>query len=508
MATSTSSTTTSAAGPAQPAGGPAAAAPAGGAPPAPALIGAAPPSPAGPAPDDGGPLRLPPGSRLPRPLQTLRFSMRQIELVFRLRRQFGEVFRFRGMIDDDLIVVTSHPDHVKSLFTARPELAPSLTGESPLRPIVGTNSVLTAVGPRHMRQRKLLLPPFHGEAVQRYAAMIADVAEREIDRWPVGTPIRLAPRMQAITLDVIMAGIFGIEGQPRPGTPEHALREAVRWGVALSVRPEAQLLELLNLNQVEPRGPLRRLLARLDRHLYGVIEARRAAPDAAERTDILSLLLRTTDEDGTPLTDRELRDELLTLVLAGHETTANSLAWIFERLVRTPHAYARVRDAARSGDAAGAEAAVPNGAADPDGYLEATIHEGMRSRPVIPIIGRRVMVPWQLGDYRVPAGTSVLMSILLVHHREDVYPDPFAFRPERFLGVRPGTYTWIPFGGGIRRCLGATLAMAEQRVVLRAIARRTDLAAVDPAPEKARHRNVTMIPAHGARVVVTAKRPG
>lgn len=510
MATSSRSSTPSAApaaGPAPRSAGPAgddAGRPATG----PALIGEAPPSPAGPAPDDGAPLALPPGSRLPRPLQTLRFSMRQIELVFRLRRQFGEVFRFRGMLDDDLIVVTSHPDHVKSLFTARPELAPSLTGESPLRPIVGPNSVLTAVGPRHMRQRKLLLPAFHGEAVQRYAAMIAEVAEREIDRWPVGEPIRLAPRMQAVTLDVIMAGIFGIEGVPQPGTPEHALREAIRWGIALSVRPEAQLLELLNLNQVEPRGPLRRLLARLDRHLYAVIEARRAAPDAAQRTDILSLLLQTTDEDGTPLTDRELRDELLTLVLAGHETTANSLAWIFERLVRTPHAYERVRDVARSGDAAGAAAAVPAGPADPNGYLEATIHEGMRSRPVIPIIGRRVMVPWQLGDYRVPAGTSVLMSILLVHHREDVYPDPFSFRPERFVGVKPGTYTWIPFGGGIRRCLGASLAMAEQRVVLRAIARRTDLAAVDPAPERARHRNVTMIPAHGARVVVTAKRSG
>jgi cytochrome P450 len=195
------------------------------------------------------------------------------------------------------------------------------------------------------------------------------------------------------------------------------------------------------------------------------------------------------------MTDEELRDELLTLVLAGHETTANSLAWTFERLLRTPHAYARLREEVRAG-----------GAGEPGAdYVEATIHESMRVRPVVPAIGRRVTVPWQLGEWRLPAGSSVVVSILLVHHREDVYPEPFAFRPERFLGVKPGTYTWIPFGGGIRRCLGATLAMAEQRVVLRAIARRTDMRAPDPAPERARHRNVTMIPERGAQVVLTAR---
>jgi cytochrome P450 len=425
---------------------------------------------------------------LPRALQTLRFSIRQIEFVFRARRELGEVFSFNGALDDT--VSTSHPDHVRSLFTAKPEEAPSLTGESPLRPILGPNSVLTSVGPRHMRQRKLLLPPFHGEAVQRYADMIAAAAEREIDRWPPHTPFALAPRMQAITLDVIMAGIFGVEGAPAPGTPEHGLREQIREMVALSSRREAQLFELLNLRSEEPIGPLKAFLKVLDGHVYAVIEARRAGP--RDRVDILSLLLDAETEDGERLTDRELRDELLTLVLAGHETTANSLAWAFERLVRHPAAYERLREVAVSGD-------------DPDGWVEAVIHETMRSRPVIPIIGRRVQVPWRLGDYRVPAGTAVLMSILLVHHRDDVYPDPFAFRPERFLGVKPGTYTWIPFGGGIRRCLGAALAMAEQRVVLRAIARRTALEAADPAPERARHRNVTMIPEAGARVVMTAR---
>jgi cytochrome P450 len=455
----------------------------------PGLIGEAPPSPAGPAPDDGAPDRLPPSLPLPRALQTLRFSVRQIEYVFRARRELGDVFLFRAALDDP--VITSHPDHVRSLFTAKPEEAPSLTGESPLRPIVGPNSVLTAVGPRHMRQRKLLLPPFHGEAVQRYTEIITEAAERDIDRWPLGTPFELAPRMQAITLDVIMAGIFGVEGTPAGGTPEHGLRREIRRMVALSTRPEAQLFELLNLASDEPIGPLRAFLALLDRHVYALIEERRA--DERERTDILSLLLSAETEEGERLTDRELRDELLTLVLAGHETTANSLAWSFERLLRHSAAYDRLREVAGSDDD------------ESDAYVEAVIHETMRSRPVIPIIGRRVKLPWQLGEFRVPAETPVLMSILLLHHREDVYPDPFAFRPERFLDVKPGTYTWIPFGGGIRRCLGAALAMAEQRVVLRAIARRTRLEAADPAPERARHRNVTMIPAAGARVVMTSR---
>jgi cytochrome P450 len=454
------------------------------------LIGEAPPSAAGPALDGGG-VRLPPSLPLPRAAQTLRFSVRQIEFVFRARRELGEVFQLRGAIDDDIEAITCHPDHVRSLFTAKPEEAPSLTGESPLRPIVGPNSVLTAVGPRHMRQRKLLLPPFHGEAVQRYTAMIAEAADREIDGWPAGTPFALAPRMQAVTLDVIMAGIFGIEGSPAKGTPEYELRRVLRRLVDISTHPAAQLGELVNLGSDEPVGPTRMFLAMLDRQLYAVIAARRAAERG---DDILSLLFEAETEEGERMTDQELRDELLTLVLAGHETTANSLAWAFERLLRHPGAYDRVRDVARSDD-------------DPDGYLEATIHETMRSRPVIPVIGRRVTVPWQLGEYRMPADSAVLISILLLHHRDDVYPDPFSFRPERFVGVKPGTYTWIPFGGGIRRCLGAALAMAEQRVVLRAIARRTDLEPADPRPERARHRNVTMIPARGARVVMRSRRP-
>ena len=425
-----------------------------------------------------------PGSRLQTGLQ---LGLRQIEYVFRARREYGDVFRFPTLVHDEPVTMVNHPDHVKSLLTQK-DLAVSLTPESPLRPIVGANSTLTALGARHLRQRKLLLPPFHGEAIERYATMIAAAAEHEVDTWSAGETVALASRMQAITLDVIMSGVFGVEGHPQPGTPEHDLRGTVRALARMSTSAVGQVADFMNLGREEAVGIARIAIARLRKPVMEVIAQRRADADAAERNDILSLLLRAETEDGELLTDTELRDELVGLVLAGHETTANQLGWTFERLVRTPEAWERLR-------------------ADPDdaAYVDATIYESQRSRPVIPIIGRRVMAPWRFGEYGVAEGTPVLMSILLLHHREDLYPDPFAFRPERFLGSKPGTYTWIPFGGGIRRCLGAALAMAEMRIVLATIARRCDLRPARPEPERANHRNVTMIPAGNAAVVITAR---
>ena len=230
----------------------------------------------------------------------------------------------------------------------------------------------------------------------------------------------------------------------------------------------------------------------LERPIDLLIEQRRRAEDLAERRDILSMLLQARTEEGDALTSEEIRAELLTLVLAGHETTANSLAWAWERLTRTPRAHERLLDAVRTDT-------------DADAVIEQTIVETMRSRPVVPLTGRRVTVPWQLGDHAVPAGSGVLISILLVHHREDLYPEPFEFRPERWVDRKPDTYEWLPFGGGNRRCLGASLAMAEQRVVLGTMARRLDITCDDPAAEPALHRNVTMIPRRGARIVVRAR---
>jgi cytochrome P450 len=452
-------------------------------------------SPAGPL-DPGAPVHMPPGSSAPAALQGLRFARRPMTFALSAHRRYGDVWRIRVPTRSEAFVVTCHPDHLRSLLKADPADAPSLTGESPLRPILGPNSVLTSVGARHMRQRKLLLPPFHGEAVQRYVETIADIARQEIDHWPVGESFALAPRMQAVTLEVIMRGVFGVGVASDTTTSERRMRQALRRMLAASMSPLYLLVELRNARHFEPKGVLAAVMAMVDRQMYAVIRERRAAADRDRREDVLSLLLAARDEQGEPLTDPELRDELMSLVLAGHETTANSLAWTFERLLRTPAAYDRLRARVRSGDRDAAQE-----------YVEATIHEGMRNRPVIPMIARLTMRPWRLGDYTVPARTPVGVSIIALHHRADVYRDPHAFMPDRFVGVKPGTYTWIPFGGGIRRCLGATLAMAEQRVVLEAIARRTDLLAPDPAPARPRMRNVTMIPTGGCLVRVAHRYP-
>jgi cytochrome P450 len=428
---------------------------------------------------------------LPGTAQLLRFSQRQIEFVFGARRRLGSVFSLQAMSLP--AAVTGLSDDVRSLFTAKPEEAPSLAGRSALRPFVGSNPALTAVGKRHMRQRKLLLPPFHGEAIERYTQMIADTTEREIDRWPLNREFALAPRMQAITLDVIMAGIFGIEGRPKRGTAEHTARMLTKHSVRAEATATIQIAELMNVRRKEPFGLLEFLGSVPMRGIHAVIKQRRRAENLDERRDILSLLLQARTEEGEPLTDEELCAELLALVLAGHETTGNSLAWAWERLTHNPSAHERLREAVRT-------------EADADAVIEQTITETMRSRPVVPLIGRRVKRPWRLGSYAVPPATPVMISILLLHHQEDVYPDPFAFRPERWVDRKPGTYEWLPFGGGIRRCLGASLAMAEQRVVLGAMARRLDIEAPDPVPERATHRNVTMVPARGARVVVRSRR--
>src|SRR4051794_36750072 len=312
--------------------------------------------PQGPPPSPSGPLEsteegwnLPPAPPLSPLAQTVRFGVRPLGFTFKSRNALGEVFRVRLVSREESIVVTSHPDHVKALFTAKRDDAPSLTGESPLRPVVGPNSVLTSVGDRHMRQRKLLLPPFHGDAVKAYVDVITEAAEREVDRWRVGEPFALAPRMQAVTLDIIMAGVFGIEGRPEPGSPEARLRSGIRRLLGISTNPAWLLVELSNVGRDEPRGVLKAVLSWLDRLIYDAIDERRAR-GGAEGGAALSLLLAARDEDGQPLSDQELRDELLTLVLAGHETTANSLAWTFERLLRTPEPYSRLRTAVREGD--------------------------------------------------------------------------------------------------------------------------------------------------------------
>jgi cytochrome P450 len=460
------------------------------------------PSPAGPVSDGEVPaVGVPPAQNawgtVPhvgagRTLQTIRLGLDIGGTFFKAQREAGEVFSLNTRFDPRPVVVVSHPDHVKSLVS-QPDLAPSVTGESPIRPIVGL-SVLTANGAQHRRRRKLLMPPFHGDAIAAYREQIRAATARELDGWSTGTPFALAPAAQAITLDVIMAGIFGIEGELTDA--EAHLRERILWLLRMSMSRLALVGELINAGRQEPIGLLKWALTSVDRAMYAVIGQRRTDHVPGARNDILSLLLDARDEQGQGLTDEELRNELLTLVLAGHETTANTIAWAFERLLRHPDTYERLRDAVRS----------DNDSADQGGYLEATIHEAMRVRPVVPVIGRRATVRWQFGDVVASKGSRILVAIVLTHHRPDIYPDPYRFNPDRFLGVKPSTSEWLPFGGGSRRCLGAALAMEEMRIVLGEIARRTDLVVADSAPERPRNRNVTMIPGQGGRVIATTVR--
>ncbi|WP_019203674.1 cytochrome P450 [Tsukamurella sp. 1534] len=448
---------------------------------------------AGPV-DDGAGLPAPPELALHPLRASLGFTFREGDLAFRSARRHGEVFRSEFLGGPGKVVMISNPAHIASIM-GKPDLAPSATRFSPLRPIVGPDSVLTSVGPRHKQQRGLLLPQFHGRAVTAYQERIDEATARRIDEWRPGETVALADIGQAITLDVIMSAVFGIEDAVRATPSESAVRSSMIRLLQLSTHSLATVVQLINSRSREPRGVLKMVLNPLDRAIYGVIAERRRegadGPDGAGRTDILTVLMAARGDDGEPLGDGEIRDELLTLVLAGHETTSNTVAWTFERLTRTPDVYARAMEAARSGD---------------DAYVEALINESMRSRPVVPVVARELLAPWRFGEYAVERGRITLVSILLLHHRDDLYPRPFAFEPERFLGVKPSPQRLMPFGGGTRRCLGAGLALAELRVVISEILRRTDLAITDAPPERPQHRNVTMIPADGGLVRATVRR--
>lgn len=436
----------------------------------------------------------PPRSGLrPGPLwKSVHFIRRQGDMLFRDAARHGEVltYDFAGLGVGSAVVVCN-PAHITSLMTADPEIAPSATGRSPLRPIVGANSVLTSVGARHRRQRALLMPRFHGAAVASYQESIARATAARIDAWPVGESIPLAHLAQHLTLDVIMSAVFGLTDGIPSTDAERALRISMTRLLRLSTRPVATAGQVMNGFSENPVGITRMVLRPVDRAIAAILAERRAEQSAGGRADIAALLLDARTEDGEPLSDDEIRDELLTLVLAGHETTANMVAWTFERLTRSPAVYADAKDAI---------------ADDDDTYLAALINETMRVRPVVPMIARELLRPWIFGDTVVPEGSVALVSVLLLHHRDDLYPHPFAFDPGRFLDARPAPHTLMPFGGGNRRCLGAPLAMAELTTVVGEILKRVDLETHDRPAERPRHRNVTMIPEDGGLVRAKAIR--
>jgi cytochrome P450 len=430
--------------------------------------------------------RLPPGIRLHPFLQTLAWTLAPTWLMDRAARDLGDAFTLTFWPSGMKFVLVSDPDAVKQVFTASPEVAPSATGNSPLAAVMGASSVLTLTGPEHMRQRKLLLPPFHGERMREYEETIVEATRRDMASWPRGETMPLQARTRAITLEVILRAVFGVEAE-RMGP----LKEAIS-GLIEPMHVLAFLRIAMSKPSTErPSGAIGKALEVLDVRIYEEISRRRSEGDLEERTDILSLLMQARDEDGEAMTDGELRDELVTLLLAGHETTATAVAWAVERLVRHPEKLSRLRAEIAAGES--------------EEYLNAVVNETLRVRPVVPIVVRLLKQSMDVGIYTLPAETRVAPSIYLTNRNARIYEQPAEFRPERFLGATPETFSWIPFGGGIRRCIGASFALLEMKLMLR-----TMLAELEPEMpsdrrrrrgELIRRRAITLVPMAGAKVV-------
>jgi len=432
-----------------------------------------------------GPVKgLPPGPRMPRALQTAIWSREAQWFLEQGRARFGPMFSIKIAYEGDWVVLAD-PELVKQVFTGDPKVFHAGEGNQILRPILGDNSVLVLDEKPHMSQRKLLLPPFHGERMQAYGEKMTEIAAREIDSWPTGVPYKLRPRMQAITLEIIIETVFGVHD----GAQMEPLREALRDFLDLTTNPLLLLPVLLvGPDRVKSIPAFRRRVRRVDELIAREIGERRGAEDLAERDDVLSLMLQARHEDGSPMSDAEIRDELLTLLVAGHETTATALSWTMERLTRHPEKLERLRAEVLDGE---------------DEYLTATIQETLRLRPVISIVVRRLTEAVEIGGYELPAGAGVTPCIHLLHRDPGIYPDPDRFLPERFIDNPPGTYTWIPFGGGVRRCLGAAFAQFEMAVVLRELVRRHQIEPANPASERNYRRAITETPRHDATVVLS-----
>jgi cytochrome P450 len=432
--------------------------------------------------------QLPPGPRLPSALQTIGWWSRPTAFAERCRARYGRRFTIR-LLGQSPFVIISDPEEIKQVFQAPPEVLHPGEGAGILEPIVGPNSVILLDEGPHLRQRKLLLPAFHGERMQRLSGLMSELAEREVASWPLEQPVALHPPVRRLTLEIILRAVFGLERGAQLDELRDLLTEILAFGDSpLSLIPPAQRL----LKGRGPVGRMERISARADELIFGLIEERRGEHGDGE--DVLSMLLGARDEDGEPMTAPELRDELVTALVAGHETTASQLAWAFERIAREPHVQRRLH------------AELDDGA--DEAYLTATINEILRRRPVLPNAEPRlVKQPIEVGGIRYEPGVVLFASAYLVHHDPAIYPDPYAFRPERFLEQAPATYAWIPFGGGVRRCIGAAFAEYEMRTILREFVTRADLRAVDAKPEPIRVRNITLAPARGARVIMRAGAP-
>jgi cytochrome P450/alpha/beta superfamily hydrolase len=417
---------------------------------------------------------LPPGPDMTPARQAARMAMRQLAFLQEARDRYGDVFTLR-LPDEDPLILVGDPELARQVFSAPEDVLSASEGNRPvLAPLLGECSLFLLAGERHLSHRRILLPPFHGARLERQGEAMRSLAEAQLNSWPVGQELPALPRMRELALDVVVGTVFGVEGEgwSRP------LRDAL-----LALR--------LPMNARDGASPkYRRMVQRAEMLIGEVVARRRTDSSPEECDDVLSLLLGSRLEDGSLLSNVEIRDELLTLVMAGMETTATSLAWALERLARSPEALARAtREAARGGGP----------------YLEATIYETLRMRPAVPMSTRLVQRPFALGEYLIPPGARVSPSAFLIHHHAHVYPEPMSFRPERFLDDPPGTYTWIPFGGGVRRCIGGSFALMEMRIVLSTLLSRMTLQSVGSKPEGVRNRAIISVPARQAEIVLESR---
>jgi cytochrome P450 family 135 len=431
---------------------------------------------------------LPPEPKASPLVQTLRWVFRPLPFMQECRERYGDNFSVKFLSFERPMVMISDSAAIKALYMEREHGLPP-GREIILEPILGSRSLLLLEGADHLAHRKLMLPPFHGERMRSYEPVVERIAAAEVDSLPIGKQFAIHPRMQAVTLEAILRVVFGVA----EGARLERLRSLLGRMLNETGTAFAQLTGLLARRfGGRPLGRFEGLFRQIDELLYAEIADHRKREDLEERSDILSLLMQARFEDGSEMSDEDLRDQLMTLLLAGHETTATALAWTFDLLLRHPRELTRLRESLEAGE---------------EDYLRATISESLRLRPVVPLAGRRLATELKTDNLTLPAGTDVTPAIWLAHTRADVYPEPFAFRPERFLDEAPDTYAWVPFGGGIRRCLGAAFAEFEMRIVLREVLTRCDLHKASRRPEKIGRRNITLSPKDGTPVVLTARRP-
>jgi cytochrome P450 len=436
---------------------------------------------------------LPPGPNMPSTLQAVAWARRPLPFLERCQKHFGDIFTI-DVKHAGRWVILADPEDVKKVFTADHAVLGVGLANSILGPLLGPRSVMLLEEPEHVRRRKLMLPPFHGERMQGYSEMMAEVTRREVARWPVGEPFELWPRMQEITLEAIMRVVFGPVETEQLGRLRGSLRQLTDW---MNDPKRLNLLAAAGPGRFAGNSDYRAMMEPVERSVLEQVRLRRRDPDHTDPrsgtggSDIAAMLGRARYEDGAPMTEQDLRDELVTLLTDG--PTSSLISWAFERVLRHPEQYARLRAEV---DAEGAEGS----------YLDAVVKETMRLCPAAPIVVRRLLEPMQLGGYTIPAGATVAPCVHLVHRRADVYPDPLRFRPERFLERPAGTYTWIPFGGGVRRCLAAPYAQMLMKQVIAAVIGEVELRVVDPRSERARKSAIAFVPHRHALAIAEPRR--